>query len=339
MGCRLRKTSLVRQAAIGLAALFMWVAARRAGALTINVTYVSIDQFGNATPDNGASFTNAGYNFANVQTAVNYAANEYQELFANPSTVNIDVTAADLTGQGGELGLSGAPFQGYYSYSQIRAALINNVATHPSANGTSAAASLPVTDPTGGSNFVLGQAEMKALGLAPVVPLYPSDGSVTFTNSVAWTFDPNNRQVAGKYDFIGTAEHEISEVMGRFAVLRSDNGKSYDLSDMYIYTAPGVRYLNSGGANAYFSVDNGVTGLPGSSVGNDYDGVNPTDPFNMLTNPGQGHMLNPTDIANMEALGYYPGNVPEPSSLVLAAFGFVGLTAAQYGWRRRNRPA
>jgi hypothetical protein len=103
---------------------------------------------------------------------------------------------------------------------------------------------------------------------------------------------------------------------------------------MFIYTAPGVRYLNSGGANAYFSVDNGATGLPGSGLGGDYNGANPTDPFNMFTNLGQGHLLNATDIANMEALGYYPGNVPEPSSLVLAACGFVGLAA--WGWRRRN---
>jgi hypothetical protein len=33
---------------------------------------------------------------------------------------------------------------------------------------------------------------------------------VTIGAGYSFTFDPNNRAVPGKYDFIGIAEHEIS---------------------------------------------------------------------------------------------------------------------------------
>jgi hypothetical protein len=53
--------------------------------------------------------------------------------------------------------------------------------------------------------------EAKALGLL----LYRgTDGLIGLDSSAFWTFNPNARSVGGEFDFIGVAEHEISEVLG-----------------------------------------------------------------------------------------------------------------------------
>ncbi len=48
-----------------------------------------------------------------------------------------------------------------------------------------------------------------------------SDGTFTFGEGFTYTFDPLNRAVVGAFDFIGLAEHEISEIMGRIPGLGS----------------------------------------------------------------------------------------------------------------------
>ncbi len=64
------------------------------------------------------------------------------------------------------------------------------------------------------------------------------------TNStLTYTFDPNNRGTGG-FDFIGVAEHELSEIMGRLPGLGNDfgltDGPLYMANDLFRYTAPGV---------------------------------------------------------------------------------------------------
>ena len=46
-----------------------------------------------------------------------------------------------------------------------------------------------------------------------------NDGTFTFGGGFSYTYDPNNRAVAGKFDFIGVAMHEISEIMGRIGLM------------------------------------------------------------------------------------------------------------------------
>ena len=135
-------------------------------------------------------------------------------MFNDPITVNIDVGWGEVAGQslGGALGASETNL-GVFSYSQVKAAL---AADATSADDATAVASLPGSDPTGGGSFLLATAEAKALGLGTGAAV---DGYVGFSSSVNYTFDPNNRAVSGAYDFIGVAEHEISEVMGRIALL------------------------------------------------------------------------------------------------------------------------
>jgi serralysin len=158
-------------------------------------------------------------------------------------------------------------------------------------------------------------AEAKALGLALAQPATDLDGYVGFSSALPFTYDPNNRAVAGKYDFIGVAEHEFTELMGRidlFNATLSDGTttipNTYSLLDMYHYTASGV-HTYTGTTTNYFSADGGHTNLdyfntisggdPGdwaASAGADsYLAFSPTD---------QADVVSQADITTMNALGY-----------------------------------
>jgi hypothetical protein len=221
--------------------------------------------------------------------------------------------------------------------------LLNEYAAFPSAAGAIAGANLPVADPTGGGSFVFASAEAKALGL--ISDNLNTDGIFTFSNSAPYTFDPNNRAVPGAFDWIGIAEHEVSEIMGRISILGSNfgAGNSYDPNDLFRFVAPGVRNLAFGGNGNYLSIDNGnsvvppLNDNPGGDMA-DYSGANPGDPYNAFTGPGQAHALTQADVTNLEAIGYGPSQqqaTPEPATLTLLVIGCAGLTG--YSWRRRSR--
>ena len=78
--------------------------------------------------------------------------------------------------------------------------------------------SIPAADPIPGNHvFQVTQAQAKALGLIPDDAV-TVDGTFTFGGGHMYTYDPNNRAVAGRIDFIGTALHEFTEIMGRIGL-------------------------------------------------------------------------------------------------------------------------
>ena len=218
-------------------------------ALTINVTYDS-------------SVTNLG-TLVQVQTAFGAAAQTIQNLYTNNSTVNITVYSAN-GGPFGNIGLGESITQftfdpNNFNYPQLTNALRAARTTLADSNSV---ASLPGSDPTGGTQpWLVARAEAKALGVLniPANDL-TEDGQIGFATGTAYTFDPNNRAVSGKFDFIGVAEHEITEVMGR-STFGLDNSGGYVPYDLFRFTSSGVRSFDPNATGVYLSVDNGVTAL------------------------------------------------------------------------------
>ncbi len=178
-----------------LTALCLMATAVPALALDINLTF---------DPSVSATF---GVNTNSMTSAVAYVAQEYENLYTNPITINFSV-------DGGTCRYAGSSTQwNTYSYSAIRKRRSPLTLRDPAQ--TARVVVLPTSDPSpGGSSWNMPNAEAKALGLlSATAPA--SDGEVSFNANVNWTFNPSNRAVPGASDFYGRVEHELSEVMGR----------------------------------------------------------------------------------------------------------------------------
>lgn len=268
-------------------------------------------------------------NFGQIQNAVNFVSNEFSSTFSDPVTLNFTIDQ-NSTGLGESL------FSNAYrrvSYADIKNAL---TADSKSADDASAVAKLPGAEPAVPvpGQWVVPSAEAKALGLLPANNP-GSDGIYTFNSTQAYTYDPNNRKVAGAFDFVAVTEHEFSELMGRTSQL-TNPGFGQLVYDLSRFTAPGVRDFGPSGNGVYFSVDGGATNLknynsgPGGDV-QDWDSSDPSDPYNAFNGPNQGHALNALDTRVLDVIGWdlAAAAVPEPETyaLMLAGLGAVGFMA------------
>jgi hypothetical protein len=265
-------------------------------ALTINVTY-------------DPSVTNIG-TLAQVQTAFGAAAQTIQNLYTNATTVNITVYSANA-GPFGYIGLGESQTEFTYDPVKFKYPQLTNAlrAARTTAADSNSVASLPASDPTGGQTWLIATAQAKVLGVLNVSPTSTSeDGEIGFATDANYTFDPNNRAVPGKFDFIGVAEHELTEVMGR-TTFELDAGSYYVPYDLFRFTTNGTRSFDFNASNVYFSVDDGATALKyfnsdTSGDVQDWASSTPPDSFDAFVTSGHELMLSSADLTAVDIIGY-----------------------------------
>jgi hypothetical protein len=271
-----------------------------------------------------------------AEAAFDDAASVYSQLFANNITINLTVKGVTGTGT---LGESSTALAGTLTYVQVKT-LLNDSAT--SAADVTAYSNLPANDPVaGGGKYWLTLAQAKALGAIPANNP-GTDGTITFGSGFTYTFSPTDRAVAGAYDFIGVAEHEISEVMGRIGLLGASVGGApgYGVLDLFGYTSAGSPNLNARVSGAYFSIDGGRTKLKiyndASNGGDAKDWANGqgNDSYNAFGAPGVEENITPVDIQELDVIGYSLVT-PEPSFLVPLLL--IGTVFAGFRRRQSNR--
>lgn len=272
-----------------------------ASALTINLSFDpdSTYQAAGLAPDD----------IPVMKAACTYAANQFTSRYSDPITVNINVTASAGTS---DFGSSTAQLDSVSSYNNLRAAFAGDSKTPDDATTISNGGSLPSgADPIGTPHmYLVSRAQAKALGIR--ADDQQNDGTFNFGGGNQWTYDPNNRKVAGKFDFIGVAMHEFSEIMGRTSVMGDDLGTgtpSYVAFDLFHYTGAGTRGLSKG-PGRFFSFNNGTTLLIAfndftANQGDLQDWAGPApDPFNAFGPPNEQDDLTEVDLQTMDVIGY-----------------------------------
>ena len=287
---------------------------------------------------------------AEFEDAVNYVVNLYDQLFTNTVTINIDVGWGEVDGSslsGQELGASETNLA-TFGYSDILSALNNTATASGNPDQLAAASTLPDSNPTtrrSTDNITIATAEAKALGLIPGDST-AIDGYVGFAGDPSlWSFSPTATPAQNEYYFIGVAEHEISEVMGRFSDIGDVNLRGqYSVMDLFRYSAEGTRDLragsSTGNATAYFSVDGGKTNLgtwnniAGNGDTGDWYPKGPApdgnDAFNDYSNPNVINPLSSNDVTLMNVLGWTLGCFM-PGTLITTPNGEVPVEKLQPG--------
>ncbi len=260
----------------------------------------------------------------------------YQTTYTDPITINLQLGWGTVNNQNmspGALGQSLVNGQMGSTFGGVKSAFTNDAKT--AADQTSVS-NLPASDPTGGAPYLMAHAEAKALGLFPANS--PAiDGFVGFSTTASFTFDPNNRAVADKYDFIGVAEHEISEVMGRYGMGQNSGQLGhYSPIDDFRYASPGTLGLAPMNG-AYFSIDGGITVIntfkgPGGGDLSDWLGTT-IDSYNAGPTIGVKNAVSMGDITVMDVIGY-----DAASPLLTGDFNGDGfVNAADYVvWRKTD---
>jgi hypothetical protein len=280
------------------------VLARSAMALSINFTF-----------DTDANYTAAGLSAADItamKAACASAATQFTSRYNDSISVNIKVTASPGTS---DLGSSSTLFDPVNSYNTLQAAFAADSKSADDATTVGAGGSLKSgTDPIATNHqYYVTRAQAKALGLR--ADDMQRDGTFNFGGGQKWTYDPNNRQVAGKFDFIGVAMHEYSEIMGRNSIMgdpQFDPTPSYVAYDLFHFTGAGTRGLNNG-AGRSFSFNNGTSLLIAfnsfaANGGDLQDWAGPApDSFNAAGPTNEQDDLTPVDLQVMDVIGYDRG--------------------------------
>jgi hypothetical protein len=293
--------------------------AGRGGATTVTTVTAAASPFViNITWDSSAASAPTAF-----KTAIINAVQYLESQFTDPVTINIDVGYGEVAGTSlGSSALgSSESYLSSYSYTALRNALASDAT---SADDASALASLAATAPVSGT-FWTTTAEAKALGLAAATGS-SLDGYIGFSSSLPFSYTDTGGVTAGTYDFNGVALHELTEVMGRMLLTGATVGSaqsSYDLLDLFHYSAAGVRDF-SAGAPGYFSANGGSTSLgsfntvSGGDAG-DWASSVANDSFDAFSNSGVVNAVSTNDLRELDVLGWNRATQSAPAGISVAA--------------------
>jgi hypothetical protein len=237
-------------------------------------------------------------------TALNMVAQEASQFFADPITINIRVGWGEFNGKpvpSNELGVTDvttlAPIP--LTYAQLKTALMQHAT---SIEDVFAINNLPANDPFGGPYYI-SSAQQKAWGFLPANN--PAiDGAIGFSATAPWDFNQADGISPGAFDFMATAEHEITHALGRVLGLQFIQFGVRDLLDLFDYSSPGHLAVSQPG---YFSIDGGRTALNHFSTSGDFgdwSGILGVDANNAIATRGQVNPFTSTDLTEMDVLGF-----------------------------------
>jgi hypothetical protein len=257
------------------------------------------------------------------------------------------------------------------SYADYTSILAFDAATHPTNTIlTSAVANLSKgNDANGAKPIIATSAQLRvALGLSEAVPCCSGADGTIMLNSALLDFTLGSVPVFNghntTYDALGTAEHEIDEILGGGGQGSTLNGIAdgiavynnyYGVLDLYRYATPNVpSFTTSATATAYLSVNGGVSAIAAfnQNRSGDYADFGPTvvcpnDPAALggpvgivqaafsCPNTNSSITTSSPEFKMLEAIGYDPvvSAVPEPGLLACSLVGVLGL----FGASRRSR--
>ena len=203
--------------------------------LIMGMAVSGIGGSGAMTPANALTFnfTPASGTSSDAISGFTAAGNLWSSVLTDNVTVNINIGFTALSP--GTLGEAGSTTQ-QFNYDRVYTALnndkssaddyaavkslsttstfkqlLNRTANSPSGSGSAT----PYLDNNGDANnrtIDLTTANAKALGL--IGNGNSADASISFSNLFAWDFDRSNGIVAGAFDFVGAAAHEIGHALG-----------------------------------------------------------------------------------------------------------------------------
>jgi hypothetical protein len=235
---------------------------------------------------------------AGFQDVVHKVAADIMARFNNPCTVNINIGWGEYAGMplpSGALASTDFNYQ-FTTYAALTAALKSKAVT---ANDNLAVSFIPASDPSGGQQWYVTNAQAKALGLlAPTAA--GIDAYIGFSTTATWDF--NNTDGVNGYDIYGTCSHEMTEALGR--VWAQGYSSVYNLM---CYSAPGQLSF-TGTAYRYFSIDGGVTALntfnsnPGGDFG-DWRG-DTVDAANAFGTTGIIMPVSEADLIALDVVGW-----------------------------------
>ncbi|MGE5268980.1 MAG: NF038122 family metalloprotease [Thiohalocapsa sp.] len=293
------------------------------GALQFQVTYdSSVTGARNASTIENAFAVAVGYFTDNFTTPLGGAT------ASNPVTVNLNVGWGEVDNSALPSGALGASFTNLET--------VNYSDFAPVLNQKGVVSSVPYDTALPGNgdplfatphNYVIATAEAKAIGLGT-----PSatDGWVGFSSSAQWYFGSGKPTKLTQYDFIGVAEHEISEALGRISQLGTTaplNGditggstaaNAYTPFDLFRFDPNTNARSLTGGEAAKYSFDDMTTlGTSFNSGAGDYGDwavpaagaistTSPNDAYDAGSYSGVQYAALHNDTTVVAGLGYGP---------------------------------